>query len=908
MSRSSNYVALRFWVLAVLLLSFALNARALPRKQKILVIHSYHQGLNWTDSITAGIQSVFANQKNVEIHFEYLDTKRNYHPEYMKELLALYKRKLYNIPFKVIIVSDDNAFNFIRQFRDRFYANIPVVFCGVNQYRPGFLAGMKNVTGVSEENDFRHTIELMLRLHSNLDTVFVVDDHQLPMSGINKKKIESAAYGLGAKVKFVFLKNVTLDEMLNEVASLKGQKAILLNNYTKDKDGSYISFDENMQLIRERAKVPIYSTWNFYLGDGIVGGMLTSGFKQGQLAGLLAYKILKGGKADSLPVIRTGYNAYEFDYKQLNRFGIDLSLLPPGSLIINKPPTFFEHHRFAILVSIVSVLLIIITILISYLKRKRRERKLLLQNEELERRVRQRTLEVQKTNEVLEAQKEQMLLQNIEIEKHRHHLMELVKERTNNLEHAHAMLHASHQRLTNILDASSEGFWEYNITTGQLHFSNKIWDALGYQPNEFINSLEFIDSLIYPDDLIRVKQSIDDCICGKETIYSEENRIRAKDGRYLWFLSRGKIIESGSDGSRYFVGTHVNITQQKIAKQQLLDDERVLRASELRWRSLFEQTEEAILLLNDGAEILDCNPSAKALLALKDGGGHIHFEDYLPSILQLLSINKDVKEDALFPDKSENTLYLPSGGEIPVEVTISNITIEDKQVKMVLLRDITERQLAEREVLNAVIDAEDRERQRFSKDLHDSIGPLLSALNLYITALSKDGSKELHEQAYALAKETLSETIKSIREISNNLSPQSLTDFGLQVALKNFVQRMQINDSLNIDLKLKLGTNRYPIQLEVGLYRIVTELINNSLKHASATEILIEVAEQNRCIKLSYSDNGVGFSFKEVSGKGGHGLSNISSRIRSINGHVRFWSREGKGMRGTIEVPIIPSA
>ncbi|WP_320053393.1 ABC transporter substrate binding protein [uncultured Acetobacteroides sp.] len=898
-----NYVALNFLML-IALLAYIPDSWALPRKQKVLVIHSYHQGLNWTDSITAGIQSVLSRQKNVEIHFEYLDTKRNYHPEYMKELLALYKRKLYNIPFKVIIVSDDNAFDFIRQFRDVYYPNIPVVFCGVNQYRPDLLAGMKGITGVSEENDFQHTIELMLRLHSNLDTVFVVDDHQQPMSSINKRKIDEARRILKTSVKFVFLKNVKLGEMLNEVASLKGRKAILLNNYTKDKDGNYISFDENMQLIRERAKVPIYSTWNFYLGEGIVGGMLTSGYKQGQLSAQLALKILMGSKADSLPVIRTGYNAYEFDYNQLNRFGIDLSMLPPGSLIVNKPPTFFEHHRVAIFVSIVSILLIINTIIISYLKRKRRERKLIQQNEELERRVLQRTLEVQKTNEVLEAQKGQMLLQNMELEKHRHHLLELVEERTNNLEHAHAMLHNSHQRLTNILDASSEGFWEYNLETQDLHFSSKIWDALGYRSNEYVNSLEFIDSLIHPDDLIRVKQSIDDCICGKKVFYKEENRIRAKDGHYLWLLSRGKIIENGSDGSRYFVGTHVDITQQKIAEQQLLEDERVLRASELRWRSLFEQTEAAILLLNDNAEILDCNPSAKILLNLNDDVENKHFEDFVPSIKQLLLFNQDVRKDALFPDKSESTLSLLDGTVMPVEVAISNITIEDKQVKMVLLRDITERKVAEREVLNAVIDAEERERQRFSKDLHDSIGPLLSALNLYITALSKDGSKERHEQAYALAKETLNETIKSIREVSNNLSPQSLTDFGLQVALRSFVQRLRMDDSLNINLDLELGSNRYSIPIEVGLYRVVTELINNTLKHAHATEIIVKILELNGSIKLDYSDNGVGFSLTDVSRKGGHGLSNISSRIRSINGLVRLWSREGKGMRVTLEVPI----
>ena len=310
--------------------------------------------------------------------------------------------------YESIIVSDDIAFDFITQYRDIYYPNIPVVFCGVNQYTPDLLKGMHNITGVSEEVDFYHTIKMMLKLHPKLDTVLVVDDNFSIVSETNKKRTLEAIAALKTKVKFLFLKNATLNEMLDKVASLRGSKAILLNNYTQDKNGIYISFDENIQLIRERAKVPVYSTWNFYLGDGIVGGMLTSGFQQGRLAGDLALKILNGVKADSLPVVRTGYNFYEFDYNQLSRFGINLKDLPLGSNIINRPPTFFERHRISIYTSLILLLLLVGSLLVSYTKRKRRERELIRQNDELERRAEQRTVEVQKANAVLEEQKEQI--------------------------------------------------------------------------------------------------------------------------------------------------------------------------------------------------------------------------------------------------------------------------------------------------------------------------------------------------------------------------------------------------------------------------------------------------------------------------------------------------------------------
>jgi signal transduction histidine kinase len=255
-------------------------------------------------------------------------------------------------------------------------------------------------------------------------------------------------------------------------------------------------------------------------------------------------------------------------------------------------------------------------------------------------------------------------------------------------------------------------------------------------------------------------------------------------------------------------------------------------------------------------------------------------------------------------EKNEYVLSLNSGVEIPVDINISKIVVGEKAVYMLMIRDIRQQQATEREILNAVIETEERERKRFSTDLHDTIGPLLSALNLYITALNRSTTSERHNEAFMLAKETLNETLKSIREISNNLSPQSLTDFGLGVALKNFVQRLNLDENLQINLDINLGATRLPAHLEVGFYRIATELINNTMKYANASLIHLEVYTYNHFAKLDYRDNGIGFSSQEVAAKGGHGIPNISSRVRSMNGKFRLWSRKGKGVRITVETPI----
>ena len=902
MVRFKSYAVIVLFTLCALQVVVA-NSFKTPRKQKILVIHSYHQGLSWTDSITEGIKSVFPNKKNVEIHFEYLDTKRNYRPEYMQEMLSLYKRKLFNIPFKVIIVSDDNAFNFIKDARNTYYPNIPIVFCGINQYTPNFLNGLKNITGVSEEVDFFHTIQAMLKNHPFLDTVLVIDDQNSITTAINKRLINEAIAKLKPKANFIFLKDLSIDEIVERVSSLNGDKAILLNNFTQDKLGSYISFEENIQLLRQHAKVPIYSTWDFYLGEGIVGGMLTSGFMQGQLAGSLALKILSGVKVDSLPVIRSGYNSYMFDQRQLARFGINPTKLPPNSTVVNQTPSFIHRNRHFLAIVLGLVLISISAQLTLYFKRRQRERQLLNQNVELERRVKERTNEVMMANQELQRQKAQIELQNSELENHRHNLLELVEERTSNLEQAHQMLKASHQRMINMLDASSEGSWEYDFNTNEVYYSPQMWNMLGYKPNQFKSLNDFIEHIIHPEDIGAIQKALNDYTSGKNSHYRVEYRLMHKNGSTRWFLARGKFLEMEGERYKILVGTHSDITSRREAEQKLLDDEKILKSSESRWRSLYEQASEAIILLNEKAEIVDYNTSAKQLFEFESYFNPNIFY-YLPAIIGTFSMYQQSTSTDARLEKNEYVLSLNSGVEIPVDINISKIVVGEKAVYMLMIRDIRQQQATEREILNAVIETEERERKRFSTDLHDTIGPLLSALNLYITALNRSTTSERHNEAFTLAKETLNETLKSIREISNNLSPQSLTDFGLGVALKNFVQRLNLDENLQINLDINLGATRLPAHLEVGFYRIATELINNTMKYANASLIHLEVYTYNHFAKLDYRDNGIGFSSQEVAAKGGHGIPNISSRVRSMNGKFRLWSRKGKGVRITVETPI----
>jgi len=200
----------------------------------------------------------------------------------------------------------------------------------------------------------------------------------------------------------------------------------------------------------------------------------------------------------------------------------------------------------------------------------------------------------------------------------------------------------------------------------------------------------------------------------------------------------------------------------------------------------------------------------------------------------------------------------------------------------------------EAKVLSAIIKTEEKERQKFSKELHDGLGPILSAIKMAISAINKSIVGKTNEEIINKTEDAVDNAILSIKEISNNLSPHILERFGLEKAIKTFTDTIVTGEDLVIIHSSNLNGKRYDYNIEVILYRIVGELITNTLKYASASKIDISLFDHENKLILIYSDNGVGFDMKNKKGKG-MGLSNISSRIKSLDGEMEMHSKKRQG-------------
>ena len=213
-----------------------------------------------------------------------------------------------------------------------------------------------------------------------------------------------------------------------------------------------------------------------------------------------------------------------------------------------------------------------------------------------------------------------------------------------------------------------------------------------------------------------------------------------------------------------------------------------------------------------------------------------------------------------------------------------------------------QRRISERRILNTVLRTEEKERQRFSKDLHDGLGPLLSSAKMSVSALSEGELSAKNQEIIRNARYVIDEAIRSLREISVNLSPHVLNDFGLARAVSNFINKLPHND-MHIIFRTNLKSERFDTDVEVILYRVLCEFINNSLKHSGASLIEIELTYQEGVLRIHYRDNGCGFEVEKVADQG-MGFSNISSRISSLKGGLSITSRPGAGMEARVDVPV----
>ena len=212
-----------------------------------------------------------------------------------------------------------------------------------------------------------------------------------------------------------------------------------------------------------------------------------------------------------------------------------------------------------------------------------------------------------------------------------------------------------------------------------------------------------------------------------------------------------------------------------------------------------------------------------------------------------------------------------------------------------LISDITNTKLLEQQVLNAVIETEEKERLHFSQDLHDSLGPTLAASKALIQLMNKPNITFNRDEILLDIENLLNESIQNVRDISFRLSPHILKNYGLFEAIESFINKVRESSNINFDITLD-SRHRFNEKIETVVYRILCECINNTIKHSKATKVTLTIFSIKKNLFVEYIDNGIGFNVaSKLADHKGVGLMNMQSRVKSINGSINIQSSKEKG-------------
>ena len=484
---------------------------------RALVLHSYHQGFTWTENISAGLESVFtAEAPEVELLYEFMDVKRISSEEYFDELKRLYELKYAGQDLDLIICSDDHALDFILGRGRSLFPGVPAVFCAVNGYDPRKHTGDgRPLTGVVESIDIRATLDLALRLQDDVREVVFITDRSLTGSAL-KEQAQGLFEQYEKRLKFSFLEHRTMEQLQKDVAALQKGTIVFAFIFSRDELGRIWSHEYNLTRLASACPAPIYSVWEFYLGHGLVGGMLASGFTQGETAARLGMRILRGENASDIPVVLKSPNRYMFDYHYLKLHHIDFARLPENSMVVNRPFSVFREYRFTILA---------ISALMAFL-----------------------------TGSVF------FLLINI-------------KKRKN----AETALRESEEQYRDIFESAQEGIFQSTPAGRFIRVNPALARMCGYEtPAEMIETVTDIAVQYYvnPEDRRRNNQIIGQ----KGSFENTEFQVKRKDGSKIWVSNSTRGIFDAQGRLEYLEGMVIDITQRKRAEEALRESESAARA------------------------------------------------------------------------------------------------------------------------------------------------------------------------------------------------------------------------------------------------------------------------------------------------------------------------------------------
>lgn len=457
----------------------------------------------------------------------------------------------------------------------------------------------------------------------------------------------------------------------------------------------------------------------------------------------------------------------------------------------------------------------------------------------------------------------------------------------------------ANDRLRLAMEASASLGWDFDVKSGRNLWFGDLQTIFGIASDAYVATGGDFIRYVHPDDRTRVSEAIADARQNRK-LYAAEFRIVQPDGTVRWLAARGKFYYARNGDPERMLGVSLDITERKLAEEKLREYEEAVEGSE-----------EMMAVVDREYRYLIAN---RKFLSQQNMTKEQVVGCLVPEVLNRGVFETVVKEklDECFRGKVvryEMRYTYPALGER--YLLISNFPIEgsggvDRVV--CILQDITERKRAE-EALSSmnrrVIEAEERERNRIAKDLHEDIGQRLALLAIGIEQLKNDypnRTVELLDRMDAVWKQTL-EILTDVKASAHELYSPRLEYLGVAAVMRIFCEEFGERKKVEIDFRSRGLPSLVQPEVSICLFRVLQEALHNGVKHSGVENFRVQLWADDE-IHLTVSDSGAGFDLEAARRGRGLGLIRMEQRLRLVNGTFSVDSQPEKGTTVHASVPL----
>jgi signal transduction histidine kinase/ABC-type uncharacterized transport system substrate-binding protein len=847
-------------------------------------------------TITQEIRSSLENDPsyNIELYSEYLETVLFPDEASQQELRAWYVHKYRDRKPDVMVAIGPAPIDFLATYHDKFFPDVPVIFCGSSQEQAHNPKLDSHFTGAWLKFEPAKTLDIALRLLPATRRVVVVGGMGPFDRGV-EALTRGALHSYKSKLEISYLTQLEMPSLLDHVRRLPKDSIVFYTSISADPSGRhFINVKQSAPAIATEADVPLFSMADVYLGTGIVGGYVASYSGQGQQTAQMIERILAGEKPESIPII-DGTNAYMFDWRALRRWGLKESSLPSGSIVLFRKPTIWESYpRHIIVIGVVFLALLALSAYLLFERRRRTLAEVSLQSE----------LGFEKLYSELST-----------------HFIDLTSETID------AGIQQALDSLRSFFQVDRISVLEFTVDGTELLRTYTSSEA-GNPPT--IHRLRheeyrwFAARLLNREKLVVADLEHMAGLPESEKSYFMAHKIRSiasvplvAGHTVLGSLSLVMICKR-VEWSDHLVDQLTTVGQVFASALVRKRAEDALVSSEMLKDAILSTLSSSVTVLNETGEIILTNSSRREFADPIAGDPDLVIgTNYFEACRRVGQSGDAVAKEALVGmeevlrgQRERFEIEWPRSSSATPQWSLMTVTpLSHLNGLVISYVDITASKQAEEERLELsgrLIRAQEDERSRLARELHDDFNQRLAvlAIDLERAASMIDGSSpEANRRMHELWNR-VSEIGADLHSLSHRLHSSTLESLGLVLGVSSYCGEFAEQQGIQVDFAHKGVPRSIPPEVALCIFRIVQEGLRNIKRHSGAIRAEVRLEMIADTLHLSVADEGVGFDTTKRSSRTGLGLRSMQERLRVLGGRVEIWSQPSQGTTIEVRIPM----